>query len=591
VVKFLRYLGLLLLIATSAFAQTIPANPATRLLQPKLVDLDTDDFSRDSTNTIALRKKAIERYEASDFEVAEKLFDEVLKQNTNDSDSAWRAGYCYYVLDDFEGAVRAYAQYVRLRPQIPDGHEWLGTCLSRLDKFDEAERELSTAIRLKPGNAAVYDELGYAYECQSNYARAAAQFDRAIQCGGETAYRCRHAGKAHAHAKNYERAEYLLARAIKYEPTNVYSIEWLGFSQYHLAHYSQAIGTLTNGLKLAPTNSFLQIYVGHSYLGLKKYDLAAAAFAKSAALDPDDLSTKQSQGYALIEGHHIPEAIKVLEPCITKNPKNKSIRLTLLAAYLLNQNYRKASDLYPAMFAASAILLSIVYIAGSVFLLYFSFRSSATEHPHLAFAIGWLVLYFESQIALMLFAGLFTNANLIAGLLLAPIPLLIAAFLAFPKQPWGYPFKPVPIAWKQIGVAFGAWLAMALVAGAYSAIITSFTHSRPEPRNIRFILDLVREHRALAAIVVAVIAPITEETLFRGLIYGAISKWLKPLPTILITAAVFGAVHMDVIFFFPLFLIGVLLGWARHTSKSIWFPVGIHMLQNTIAFYALLATK
>ncbi|MDB6058910.1 MAG: hypothetical protein JWO95_2754, partial [Verrucomicrobiales bacterium] len=266
---------------------------------------------------------------------------------------------------------------------------------------------------------------------------------------------------------------------------------------------------------------------------------------------------------------------------------NKSVRLTLLAAYLLNQDYKKASHLYPVIFVTAAILLAILYIAGSAILLYKSFRRSTAEHPHLAFAIGWLVLYFESQVALMFFAGLFTSANLIAGLLLAPVPLLIAAAAAFPKQPWGQSFNPTAISWKKIGVAFGAWLLMGLVAGGYSAIVTAFTHSKPEARNIQFVLDLVREHPALAAIAVTIIAPLTEETLFRGLLYGALSKWLKPLPTILIVAVVFGAVHMDLIFFFPLFLIGVLLGWARYTSKSIWFPVAIHMLQNTIAFTAL----
>lgn len=571
------------MLGTAAVAQT---NSATHLLQPKLLDVTTDDFSHDSTNTIALRKQANDLYDESDFETAAPLFEKVFKQNTNDSGSVWRLGYCYYATRDYEAAVRAYTQYVKLRPNAAEGHQWLGTCLSRLDKLDEAERELSTAIRLKPELADAHDELGYLYERRGNYSQAAAQFDDAIQFGGVTEYRYRHGGKAYARAKNYRRAEFLLQKAIKEYPTNVVIAEWLGKSQFQLGHYDEAIGTLTNALKIEPTNSFLQNYLGHSYLALKKYDLAADAFAKAAALDPDDTGIKQSQGLALIQAHRIPEAIKVLEP-YSKTNSAKNIRLTLLSAYLLNQDYKKASHLYPVIFITSAILLAVLYIAGSAFLLYFSFRRSTREHPRLGFAIGWLVLYFESQVALMFFAGLFTSANLIAGLLLAPVPLLVAAAVAFPKQPWGQAFNPAPIPWKTIGLAFGAWLVMGLVAGAYSVIVTSFTHTKPEARNIKFVLDLVREHRALAAIAVTIIAPLTEETLFRGLLFGALRKWLKPLPTILIVAVIFGAVHMDVIFFFPLFLIGVLLGWARYTSNSIWFPIAIHMLQNTIAFTAL----
>jgi membrane protease YdiL (CAAX protease family)/Flp pilus assembly protein TadD len=585
-VKLLRQFALVVFISIAAVAQT---NSTSQLLRPKLLDLNTDDESSGPTNIVALRKQAVARYEAHDFEAAVKLFAQLLKQATNDSASAWRAGCCYYYTGDIKAAAGAYAQYVRLRPQIPDGHEWLGTCLSRLDKFSEAERELSTAIRLKPDKADVHDELGYVYERWGKYAQAAQQLDEAIRLGGETPYRCRHGGKAYAHVKDYSRAEMLFKKAIKYEPTNVYSFQWLGYSQYHLGRYGEAIGTVTSGLKIDPTNAYLENYLGHSYLGLKKYDLAADAFAKAAVLNPEDTSAKQSQAYALIQSHRVSEAIKVLEPCLTKDSKNKTVRLSLLAAYLLNHNYRKANGLYPVIFTAAAILLGIVYLVGSALLLYFSFRASSAEHPHLGFAIAWLLLYFESQVALMFFAGLFTSANLISGLMLAPVPLLLAAFIAFPKHAWGYPFKPAPIAWKQIGAAIGAWFAIGLVAGAYSAVVTSFTHSKPEPRNIRLVLDLVREHRALAAIAVAVLAPFTEETLFRGLLYGALSKWLKPLPTILVTSVVFGAVHMDLVYFFPLFLIGVLLGWARYASKSIWFPIGIHMVQNSIAFAIITA--
>ncbi len=584
---FLRQLALLVLLSTAAFAQT---NPATRLLQPPVLDIHNDESANDSPKTIALRKKALERYENKDYAAAEKLFTEVLKQNNNDSASMWRLAYCCYVQDKIDTAARAFARYTALHPQIPDGHEWLGICLSLLKKFDDAERELNIAVELKTDSPDVYDQLGYIYERRTNSAQAAFAFDRAIQFGGETAYRCERGGMAHAHTKNYRRAEILLNHTLKFEPTNIFALEWLGFSQFHLHEYSPAITTFTNGLKIEPTNYFLRTWLSYSYLKLDQYDRAADSFAKAAQIKPDDLRNQQSQAYALIQAHRAPEAIKVLEP-VSNTASNKTIRLTLLAAYLINHDYKKANDLYPVIFAGAAILLGLVYVVGSVFLLRKSFRASTADHPHLAFAIGWLLLYFESQVALMFFAGLFTSANLIAGLLLAPVPLLFAAFHAFPKQPWGQPFKPVSVAWKQIGLAFAGWVGIAVIAGVYATVINSITHTKPEPRNIRFILDLVHEHRALAAIAVAIIAPLSEETLFRGLLYGALSKWLTPIWTILITAAIFGAVHMDLIYFFPLFLIGLLLGWARHTSKSIWFPMAIHMLQNTIAFAALMATK
>jgi membrane protease YdiL (CAAX protease family) len=205
----------------------------------------------------------------------------------------------------------------------------------------------------------------------------------------------------------------------------------------------------------------------------------------------------------------------------------------------------------------------------------------------MTFGIGWLLLYFESQVALILFAGLFTSSKLLVGLLFAPIPLVVAALGAFPKQRWGEPFRPAHIKWKQIGKAFGGWIAICLLGSVYATIITRITHHTPQPRNIRFVLNLVQEHRVLAGIIVAFIAPVTEEVLFRGLLYGALCKWLKPVWVILITSTIFAAIHMDLVYFVPLFLIGMLLGWARYSTNSIFLPMCIHIFQNAAAFTAL----
>jgi membrane protease YdiL (CAAX protease family) len=278
----------------------------------------------------------------------------------------------------------------------------------------------------------------------------------------------------------------------------------------------------------------------------------------------------------------------MLEPYFRDNPKDSSAKYDLLAAYLMHGDYRKAAKLYPIAFNVAAVLLALGFVAGSAVLLRKSFQPSINEHPHLAFAIAWLVLYFETQIALVFYAGLFTDAKLIAGLLVAPLPLFVAAFGAFPRQLWGKPFTPPDrVAAKQIGTAFVAWIATLFIAGIYMTVLTKFTHYKPEARNVRFVMEIVREHRALAAIVVVFLAPMSEEILFRGLLFGALRKWLNPKWTIVITALVFASIHLDVYYLLPIFLLGLVLGWARHTANSIWFSTAIHILQNGIAFTAI----
>jgi membrane protease YdiL (CAAX protease family) len=113
---------------------------------------------------------------------------------------------------------------------------------------------------------------------------------------------------------------------------------------------------------------------------------------------------------------------------------------------------------------------------------------------------------------------------------------------------------------------------------------------------------------ALPLIATAMIVPLIEEALFRGLFLGVFLRGLRPWPAILLSAAIFSIVHflkapsqttttvqwfsgfvslshsfdqfsepMLVLGgFTTLFAIGVVLGHARLSTRSLWLPIGLH---------------
>ena len=44
--------------------------------------------------------------------------------------------------------------------------------------------------------------------------------------------------------------------------------------------------------------------------------------------------------------------------------------------------------------------------------------------------------------------------------------------------------------------------------------------------------------------------------------------------------AIFALIHMEAIYFLPIFLVGLLCGWARHKSGSLALPMLLHVLNN-----------
>lgn len=92
---------------------------------------------------------------------------------------------------------------------------------------------------------------------------------------------------------------------------------------------------------------------------------------------------------------------------------------------------------------------------------------------------------------------------------------------------------------------------------------------------------------ALSALLTTVIAPICEETLFRGYIFGALSKWRGWLPAAVVTGILFGAVHVgsapveDLI---PLAVLGFALCLLYRRTGSLYPCIAVHSLNNSFAF-------
>jgi hypothetical protein len=80
----------------------------------------------------------------------------------------------------------------------------------------------------------------------------------------------------------------------------------------------------------------------------------------------------------------------------------------------------------------------------------------------------------------------------------------------------------------------------------------------------------------------AIIAPIVEELLFRGLLY----QWLRGRAGIAVaviaSAALFSVVHFIPLLMPALFAVGVILALAFEWSKSLWVTITLHFMQNAL---------
>ncbi len=96
----------------------------------------------------------------------------------------------------------------------------------------------------------------------------------------------------------------------------------------------------------------------------------------------------------------------------------------------------------------------------------------------------------------------------------------------------------------------------------------------------------------VSVVVIAFLPAVFEEVLFRGGIQNLLSRWFKkPIIAIVITAAVFSAIHLSYLGFLSRFALGFILGWVYYRTGNIWLNIIGHFFNNAFAVTVLYYTS
>lgn len=151
--------------------------------------------------------------------------------------------------------------------------------------------------------------------------------------------------------------------------------------------------------------------------------------------------------------------------------------------------------------------------------------------------------------------------------------------------------------WRDIGLA-PVMLVLSLIATGivmYVASIVIPAVDLETEQQIGFENLTQRYEMLLAFFTLVVLAPICEEILFRGYLYGRVRKYYNAFWAIALTSVVFGLMHVYAGPGLPLqwnvmigtTVLAVFIAILREYTGSIWAGILVHMLKNGIAFFVL----
>lgn len=145
----------------------------------------------------------------------------------------------------------------------------------------------------------------------------------------------------------------------------------------------------------------------------------------------------------------------------------------------------------------------------------------------------------------------------------------------------------MPARWRYIPIAlFFSYAAIVLWSLGIEAVdryvdrdLSGLTEGNPIPTDdYSFLLW------AVLGVSIVVLAPLSEELFFRGLLYRALALRWAPSLAMLVSGVAFSLVHFNVSVFVPFVVIGIVLAWSYTRSQSLWTPIIVHAIVNGFSF-------
>lgn len=150
--------------------------------------------------------------------------------------------------------------------------------------------------------------------------------------------------------------------------------------------------------------------------------------------------------------------------------------------------------------------------------------------------------------------------------------------------------------WTDIGLGLAGYVAAIMLAAGMVAFFQLFPwFSAEQEQSLIFSPYIEGADRVIAFIILALVAPVAEELIFRGWLYGKarailgekLGKRGSIMVAILIVSVLFGILHGQWNVGVTVFAMSVVMCMLREITGTIYAGIIVHMIKNGLAFYLL----
>ncbi len=146
-----------------------------------------------------------------------------------------------------------------------------------------------------------------------------------------------------------------------------------------------------------------------------------------------------------------------------------------------------------------------------------------------------------------------------------------------------YSFFTPNISFKWFLISLLLFIFVVIVGGKLSELLSIFLNIKNDSISKELLSDNLWLNILQFKILTSLLVPITEELIFRGLIFKFIRQYRGFIFSAVISSLIFGVLHFNIAIIPFVFLLGFVNSFMLEKTNSLFYPIIIHALVNSVA--------
>ena len=230
---------------------------------------------------------AIKNHLERKIDIAQDLYNQVLKINPNYADAHNNLGAIFKELEENAKAKNCFEKAIEINPNYADAHNNLGAIFNSLGEVKKAKECYEKAIESNPNHTFALNNLGVIYKELAENQKAKNCFEKAIGINSNYADAHFNLGNVFKDLKELQKAKNCYEKAIEINPNHTMAYNNLGTVFGNLGEYPKAKNCYEKAIEINPNHTTAYNNLGTVFGNLGEYPKAKNCYEKAIEINPN----------------------------------------------------------------------------------------------------------------------------------------------------------------------------------------------------------------------------------------------------------------------------------------------------------------